>query len=71
MGLLLLEAKSMLALIMKPRLVLVTHVDDLDCYITSNQQGQILIQNLDWIFSKLNVTPGRSCIAPQTVFQLT
>ena len=34
---LLLEAKSMPALIIKPRLILVTHTDDLGWYITSNQ----------------------------------
>ena len=35
---LLLEAKSMPALIIKPRFILVTHTDDLGWYITSNQQ---------------------------------
>ena len=37
---LLLEAKSMPALIIKPRVILVTHKDDLCWYITSNQQRQ-------------------------------
>ena len=36
---LLLEAKSIPALIIKPRLILVTHMDDLGWYITPNQQG--------------------------------
>ena len=35
---LLLEAKSMPALIIKPRFILVTHTDDLGWNITSNQQ---------------------------------
>ena len=43
---LLLEPKSMPALIIKPRLILVMHTDDLDCNITSNQQGQMFVQNL-------------------------
>ena len=34
---LLLETKSMPALSIKPRLILVMHTDDLGCYITSNQ----------------------------------
>ena len=52
---LLLEAKSMTALIIKPRLILVTHIDDLGLNITSNQQGQMFIQNLDNIVSKPNM----------------
>ena len=43
---LLLEAKSMPALIIKPSLILVVHTDDLGWYITSYQQGQMLVQNL-------------------------
>ena len=39
---LLLEAKSMPALIIKPGLIL-THTDDLGWYITSNQQGQMFV----------------------------
>ena len=39
---LLLDAKSMPALIMNPRLILFTHVDDLGWYIMSIQQGQNL-----------------------------
>ena len=69
---LLLEAKSMPALIIKPRLSLVAHTDDLGWNKTSNQQQQMLLQNLNRIVSTPNVTPGyRSCIAPQTVVQLT
>ena len=48
---LLLEAKSMPALIIKPRLVLVTYTDGLGWNITSNQQGQMFIQNLNRIVS--------------------
>ena len=54
-----LEAKNMPALIIKPRLILVTHTDDLGWYITSNQQGQMFVQNLIRIVSKPNVTPGQ------------
>ena len=43
---LLLEAKSVTALIIKPRLILVSHTDDLGWYITSNQHGKIFVQNL-------------------------
>ena len=56
---LLLEAKSMPALIIKSRLILVMHMDDLCWYITSNQQGQMFVQNLNRIVSKPNVTPGQ------------
>ena len=40
---LLLEAKSMPALIIKLKLILVTHTDDLCWCITSNQQGQMFV----------------------------
>ena len=53
---LLLEPKSMPAMIIKPRLVLVTHTDDLGYYITSNQQ-QTFVQSLNRIVSKPNITP--------------
>ena len=43
---LLLGAKSMPALMIKPRFILVTHTDDLGWYIMSNQQGKMFIQNL-------------------------
>ena len=56
---LLLEAKSMPALIIKPRFILITHADDLGWCITSNQQGQMFVQNLNRIISKSNVTPGQ------------
>ena len=56
---LLLEAKCMPALIIKPRFTLVTHTDDLGWYITSNQQGQMFVQNLNRIFSEPNVAPGQ------------
>ena len=48
---LLLEAKSMPALIIKSRLIFVTHTDDLGWNITSNQQGQKFVQNLNRIVS--------------------
>ena len=54
---LLLEAKSMPALIIKPRLILVSHTDDLGWCITSNQQGKMFVQNLNRIVRKPNVTP--------------
>ena len=56
---LLLETKSMPALIIKPMLILVTHTDYLGWNITSNQQGQMFVQNLNRIVSKANVTPGQ------------
>ena len=56
---LLLEAKSMPTLIINPKLLLVTYTNDLGWYITSNQQGQMFIQNLNRIVSKPNVTPGQ------------
>ena len=43
---LLLEVESTSALIIEPRLILVTYTDDLGGYITSNQQGKMLVQNL-------------------------
>ena len=49
----------MSALIIKPGLILVTHTDDLDSNITSNQQGHKFVQNLNRIVSKPNVTPGQ------------
>ena len=72
---LLLEAKSTPAMIIKPRLILVTHTDDLCCYITSNQQGQMFVQNLNRIVSKPNVTPRQipccttDCIPVYLMFQ--
>ena len=56
---LLLEAKSMPALIIKPILILVTHTDDLGWNISSNLQGQMFVQTLNRIVSKSNVTPGQ------------
>ena len=54
----LLEAKIMHALIIKPRFILVMHMDDLGWYITSDQQGQMFVLNLNRIVTKPNVTPG-------------
>ena len=56
---LLLEAKSMPALIIKPRLIFVAHTDDLGSDKTSNQQRQMIIQNLNTIVSRPNVTSGQ------------
>ena len=53
---LLLESKSMPALIIKPRFFLVTHTDDLGWYIPSNQHGKMFVQNLNRIVRKPNVT---------------
>ena len=52
---LLLEAKSMHALIVKPTFILVMNTDDLGWYITSNQQGKMFVQNLNRIVRKPNV----------------
>ena len=54
----LLEAKTMPPLIIKPWLIVVAHTDDLGWNKTSNQQQQIVIQNLNRIVSRSNVTPG-------------
>ena len=54
---LLLEAKRMCAFIIKPRHIIVMYMDDLGWYITSNQQGQMFVQNLKRIVSKPNVMP--------------
>ena len=54
---LLLKAKSMPALIMKPSFILVTQMDVLGWYITSNLQGKMFIQNLNRIVRKKNVMP--------------
>ena len=46
-----LEVKSMPALIIKPRFILVVLMGDLGWYITYNQHGHMLIQNLNMIVS--------------------
>ena len=56
---LMLEAKSMPSLIIKPRLILVTYTHDLGWFIMSNQQGLMFVQNLNRIFSKPNITLGQ------------
>ena len=63
---LLLEAKSMPALIIKPRFVLVTHTDDLGWYIGTNQvgptsrpAGKDVRSKLNRIVRKPNVTPSQ------------
>ena len=54
---LVLVANSTPALIIKPRLVHVTHTDDLGWYVTCNRQQQMFIHNSGTIVSKPNVTP--------------
>ena len=72
---LLLEAQSRPALIIKPRLILVSLTDDLNWYTTSNQHGHIFIQNLNWIIRQINVTPWQilyfttNCISIDLMFQ--
>ena len=72
---LLLEVESTPAYIIEPRLILVTYMDDLGRYITSNQQGKMLVQNLHRIVRRPNVTPGQiphcttDCIPINLVFQ--
>ena len=68
---LLLEAKNMPALISKPRLILVTHMDDLGWNTTSNQQGQMFVKTSTLFLASKTSHHGRFCIAPQTVFQFT
>ena len=69
---LLLEAKRMHALIITPKLILVSHMDYLGWYITSNQQGNMFVQHLNRIVRKPNVMPMQfPYFAPQAVFQLT
>ena len=63
---LLLEAKNMPAFTIKPSFILVTHMDDLSWYKTSNQQGKMFVQNESQMLRQ-----GSSRNAPQTVFQLT
>ena len=68
---LLLEVESTSALIIEPRLILVTHTDDLGGYITSNQQGKMLLQNLHRIVRRPNVTPGQIPNCTTDLSQLT
>ena len=56
---LLLEAKSMPALIIKPRLTVVAHTDDIGWNITSNERQQMLVLDLNRIVSRPNVMPGQ------------
>ena len=68
---LLLEAKSMHALIINQRLILVTHTDDLGWYRASNQQGKMFVQTSTGLSERQMLRQGSSHIARQTVFQLT
>ena len=71
----LLEAKSMAALVIKPRLILVVHTDDHSWSTTSNQLGHMFVQNLNRIVSMPNVMPGQilycttDCIPVDLMFQ--
>ena len=65
------EAISMPALIIKPMLILVMHKVYLIWYIKSNQQGQMIVQTSTGLSACQMLRQGRSCIAPQKVFQLT
>ena len=53
-----LEAKNLPALIIKPRLIIVAHTDDLGWNKSSKQWKQMLIPNLNRIVSTPNVMPG-------------
>ena len=68
---LLLEAKSMIALIIKPWLILVAHTDDLGWNKVSKQQHKCSFKTSTRLSADQIFHQGRSCIAPQTVFQLT
>ena len=71
---LLLEAKKHACIDHQAKANLV-HTDDLRRYITSNQQGEMLVQNLNRIVIRLNVTLGQilycttNCIPMNLVFQ--
>ena len=67
----LLEAESTPELIVKPRLILVVHLDDLNWYTTSNQLGQMFIQNLNRIFSKAKCYSMADLVLHHRLFQLT
>ena len=67
-----LEAQSMPALIIKPRLIIVTHTDYFCWYITSNQLlGRLSFKTSPGLSAIRMLPQSRSSIAPQTVFQLT
>ena len=63
------------ALIIKPRLILVMHTDDLGSYMASNQQEQMFVHILNRIVNKPNATPGQmlycttDCIPVDLMFQ--
>ena len=71
---LLIDAKSMPSLIIKPRLILCAHTDNFGWNKTSNQQQQMLMQNLNRIVSRPNVTTGHildcitNCISINLMF---
>ena len=72
---LLLEVKTMPELVVKPRLILVAHTDDLGWNITSNQQQQMLVQDFNRIVGRPNTTPGQilyctpNCISIDLMFK--
>ena len=68
---LLLEVGSTSPLIIKRRLILVTYTDYLGGYITFNQEGKILVQNLHRIFRRPNLTPGEIPHCTTDCIQLT
>ena len=71
---LVLEVKSMTALNIKQRFILVVHTDDIGWCITSKQQVQMLVQNINRIVRGLNITAGQilhcttDCIPINLVF---
>ena len=71
----LLQVESTSALIIETRLILVTYMDDLGGYITSNQQEKMPVQNLHRIVRRPKDTPGQiphcttDCILINLVFQ--
>ena len=68
---LILKVKTTSALIIKPRLVLVEHTNDIGWNKTSNQQGQMLDENLNGIVRRPNVKPGHILFCIIHCFQLT
>ena len=62
---LLLQAKNTPPLIIKPKLIIVAHMDDF------GWQGKMLFKTSSGLSANKMIRQSRSCIAPQTVFQLT
>ena len=68
---LLLEVESTSALIIEPRLILVTHTDDLGGYIYLTSRERCSFKSSTGLSENQMLRQGRSRIAPQSVFQLT